>query len=163
WRARSASRSWSTGACGRARRGSSSGGTIASSCSRASPSARRRGAGREARRGDRGPSDGSRPGALAGRRRAADGPARVPRRVGGAATKWLSQERPGLALAWFERFPAAARQAGEAVLNGLREGNPEREDASGLLPPFEPEALLADLRPPAALDEWGERARAEPG
>ena len=83
--------------------------------------------------------------------------------VGGGAEKWLTEKRPGLALAWFERFPAAAVGPGERILQVLRAKAAKREDASALLPPLEPETVLADLRPPAHLEEWGDRTQAEPG
>ena len=81
-----------------------------------------------------------------------------------AGEAWLFEKKPGVALAWFERFPEAATSPGaKRVLEALRERNPARGDASSLLPPFLPETVFADLQPPAELGEWGDRTHAEPG
>jgi hypothetical protein len=81
----------------------------------------------------------------------------------GGSRRWLTETRPGLALAWLERFPAAAKGKAASLLLDLKAKDPPREDASALLPPLDLETVLADLRPPPVLEDWGERARAEPG
>ena len=82
--------------------------------------------------------------------------------VRGGALEWLKEKRPGLTLAWIDRFPKLLHFT-DAFLAELRAKNAKREDASALLPPLEIGTALADLAPPSDVVDWGARARAESG
>ena len=76
------------------------------------------------------------------------------------ASSGVLDKRPGLVLAWFEAHPKGAIGRASAVRDRFAEADPEREDASALLPPLDPAVVFRLLRPPDKVVAWDKRTRA---
>ncbi len=75
----------------------------------------------------------------------------------------LLLERPGEVLAWFREHPSAATGKATVVLQRLERLGVARASAAHLLPPLDRHEVLRHLEPPGALEDFGDRVRAEPG